>query len=232
MKLPKPVVDYRKLRPNNINTPEFAHLKYLLGWVGYLVLYFVTENLIPYERCTPIHIALDDMVPFDERWVIFYTFWYLFLVGSLLIFVLYDVKSFTKLQIFIIITQVVAMTVYIVFPNRQDLRPEVFPRDNFLTDVIAFIYSFDTNTGVCPSLHVAYSVGIGSVWSKKKDAPVWWKVLCWFFVVMISLSTAFVKQHSVADIFAGAALGIVTEIAVYGKDYWLPKLRGKRTARG
>ena len=228
----KPVVDYRKLRLSNINTPEFSHLKYLLGWVGYFCLYFLTENLIPYERCTPVHIALDDLVPFDERWVIFYTFWYALLVFSLLIFLLYDVKSFTKLQIFIIITQVIAMTVYIVWPNRQDLRPEVFPRDNFLTRVIAFIYSFDTSTGVFPSLHVAYSVGIGSVWGKRKGTPVWQKALIWFFVVMISLSTAFVKQHSVADIFSGAALGILTEALVYGKDWWLPRLRGKKGKQG
>ena len=44
-----PAIDYRKLRLHNINTPEFRHLFLLLGWVGYFVLYFLTENLIPAE---------------------------------------------------------------------------------------------------------------------------------------------------------------------------------------
>lgn len=43
----KPVVDYRKLRLSNIRTPEYSHLLLLLGWVGYFLLYFLTENFIP-----------------------------------------------------------------------------------------------------------------------------------------------------------------------------------------
>ena len=42
------------------------------------------------------------------------------------------------------------MAVYIIFPNRQDLRPLVFPRDNLLTKGVALLYSVDTNTNVCP----------------------------------------------------------------------------------
>ena len=45
----KPVVDYRQLRPNNISSPQYRHLFWLLGWVGYFILYFLTENLIPPE---------------------------------------------------------------------------------------------------------------------------------------------------------------------------------------
>ena len=50
-----PTVDYRKLRLNNIKNTEFSHLKLLLGWVGYFVLYFLTENLIPADNCYPVH---------------------------------------------------------------------------------------------------------------------------------------------------------------------------------
>ena len=220
-----PVVDYRKFRLSKINTPEFSHLKLLLGWLGYFALYFLTENLIPMERCTPVHMWLDDRIPFHEGFLIPYVFWYLLIVLSLGWFLLYHVDGFKRLQTYIIITQVCAMAIYILFPNRQDLRPEVFPRDNFLTDCVRLLYSVDTNTGVCPSLHVAYSMGIASVWLKEKQASRAWKIFVVIAVILICLSTMFIKQHSAADFFAALPICLLAELLVYGKDYWLPRLR-------
>ena len=212
----KPVVDYREFRFSRLNEPRFSHVKLLGGWIVYFIFYFLTENLIPVERCHVIHSALDDLIPFNEYFLIFYCFWYVLLVGSLLWFFLYDIDSFKRLQIFIMITQMTAMTVYILYPSVQLLRPAVFPRDNFLTHVMAFIYAFDTPTGVCPSLHVAYSLGIASVWLKYKPASKSWKAFVVFSVVMISISTAFVKQHSVVDIAAALPAGVLAEYLVYG----------------
>lgn len=221
----QPVVDYRKFRFSKINDPEYSHLKLLAGWIVYFILYFLTENLIPPEKCHVIHGYLDDVIPFNEYFLIFYCSWYILLVGTLLYFLLYDIKSFRQLSTFIIITQLVAMLVYIVYPSRQDLRPLFFEHDNILTRLMAFIYAFDTSTGVCPSLHVAYSLGIGSAWLKKKNASVPWKAFVVFLVIMISVSTAFVKQHSVVDIAAAIPLGILAELLVYWKDYWKPRLK-------
>ena len=211
----KPVVDFRTFRFSRINEPQFSHLKYWLIWVVYFILYFLTENLIPQEACHPIHCALDDMIPFCEWFLIPYTFWYLLVFLSLLYFMFYDPDAFKKLSTYIFITQMVAMAVYILYPSRQDLRPVVFERDNILTRIMAFIYAFDTNTGVLPSLHVAYSLGIASVWIKRKETPLWWKVLLVFLVILISAATTFVKQHSALDVFAALPLGVLAEILTF-----------------
>lgn len=210
-----PEVDYRKLRFSNLRSDEYRHLLLLLGWVGYFTLYFLTENLIPAERCKPVHCFLDDLVPFCEWFVIPYVSWYLLIVGSLGWFALYDVQKFRQLQTYIIVTQVIAMAVYILFPNRQDLRPEVFPRENLCTQLLGLLYSFDTNTGVCPSLHVAYSLGIASAWLRKKDAAAGWKIAVTVWVVLICVSVSFVKQHSVVDIFAALPVGLFAEWFVF-----------------
>ena len=215
----KPVVDYRKFRLKKLNTPEFSHLKLLLGWVGYFALYFLTENLIPAEKCHPIHCGLDDIIPFCEWFLLPYVFWYALIVFSLGYFALYDVDSFKKLQTFIIITQVVAMAVYILYPNCQNLRPDEFSRDNFLTDCIGFLYAFDTNTGVCPSLHCAYSIGIASVWLKAKDVSKIWKAFVVIAVILICLSTMFIKQHSAVDFFAALPVCLLAEILVFKVFY-------------
>jgi membrane-associated phospholipid phosphatase len=221
----RPVIDYRGFRFSRLNEPRFSHLKLLLGWVFYFSMYFITENLIPAENCTPMHCALDDLIPFNEYFAIFYVGWYALVFGSLAFTLFYNVEGFRKLQTFIIITQLVAMAVYILFPSRQDLRPDSFERQNFFTWLLGIIYGFDTSTGVCPSLHVAYSLGILSVGLKDRQLHPLWKAALVFVVLMICLSVCFVKQHSAVDVFAALPLGLLAEILVYGKDYWLPRLR-------
>jgi len=221
----KPVVDYRTFRLSRINEPQFSHLKLLMGWVIYFALFFLTENLIPVEKCYPLHCWLDDVIPFNEYFVIPYVFWYVLIVVSLGYFLLYHIQSFRELSTYIFITQMTAMAIYIIFPNRQDLRPEQFINDNFLTRIMGLIYAFDTNTNVCPSLHVAYSLGIASAWVKEKGAWLWWKVFVVIAVIFVCLSVAFTKQHSVLDIFAAIPVCILAEGVVYGKSYWLPRLK-------
>ena len=221
----KQIYDYRGFRLSRLNEPRFRHMKLLGGWIFYFAMYFITENLIPASRCHPIHCALDDLIPFNEFFVIFYVGWYLLVFGSLLYYFLYDTEKFSLLQIYIIVTQVVAMACYILWPSRQDLRPEVFPRQNFLTAVMAFIYSFDTSTGVCPSLHVGYSMGILSVALKDRELPRGVKAALVFVVFMICLAVCFVKQHSALDVLAALPMCLLAEIVTYGRDYWLPRLR-------
>ena len=221
----QPVVDYREFRLSRINEPRFSHLKLLLGWVGYFAVFFLTENLISAEACYPVHCWVDDVIPFCEVFLIPYVGWYLLIIYSLGYFLLYNVDSFKRLQTYIIITQVVAMIIYVAFPTRQDLRPDVFERDNILTRCISLLYTVDTNTGVCPSLHVAYSLGIGSVWIKEKETSTWWKTFVVVAVVLICLSTMFIKQHSAVDFFAALPMCALAEILVYGRDYWPSRLK-------
>ena len=224
-KLKKKPVDYSGFSLRRLNEPRFSHVKLLGGWIFYFTMYFVTENLIPREACHPIHCALDDLIPFNEFFLIFYVGWYAFVFGALAYTFFYDVENFRKLQIFIICTQVIAMTCYVLYPSRQDMRPEVFERENVLTALMAFIYSFDTSTGICPSLHVGYSLGILSVALKDRELGAGWKALLSFVVLMICLAVCFVKQHSALDVFWALPMCLVAEIITYGKDYWLPRLR-------
>ena len=139
-------------------------------------------------------------------------------------------EGFKKLQTYIMITQAVAMLCYILYPSIQDLRPAVFPRQNFFTWILGIIYAFDTPTGVCPSLHVAYSVGIVSVALKDEKLSPGWKNAIVFFAVMVCLAVCFVKQHSAVDVAAAFPVCLLAEILVFGKCHWLPRIRRKKLA--
>ena len=228
----KKPVDYSGFSLRRLNEPRFSHMKLLGGWIFYFVMYFVTENLIPASACHPMHCALDDIIPFNEFFLIFYVGWYALVFCSLAYTLFFDVPNFKKIQTYIIITQVIAMTCYVIWPTRQDLRPTAFERDNFLTALTAFIYSFDTSTGVCPSLHVGYSLGILSVALKDRELGTGWKIALGFIVFMICCAVCFVKQHSALDVLFALPMCLVAEWLTFGKDYWLPRLRGskKKTA--
>ena len=225
----KPVVDYKQFRLSKITSPEYNHLLYLLGWVGYFILYFVTENLITTEYHV-IYSPLDDLLfPFCEWFVIPYVFWYFLIAFTLFYMALYNPKSFKRFMVFLMVCQYVGMTIYMIYPNGQNLRPDLtqLGRENPLTQLVGLLYSFDTNTNVCPSMHVAYSIGIASVWLKEKTANVPFKVFIVFCAVLISLSTAFIKQHSIVDAFVALPLCLLAEFVAFGKGYWFPKLKKK-----
>jgi len=166
-----------------------------------------------------VHHWLDDVIPFCEFFIVPYVLWYGLIVVTLTYFALYNPKNFKKLQIFITITQVVAMFIYIVWPSRQDLRPTEFARDNFFTDVVGLLYTIDTNTNVFPSLHVGYSLAMMSVWCKEDSAKWYAKLFISIFCITVCLSTAFVKQHSVLDGFASIIMCAVIEVILF-KDYY------------
>ena len=204
---------------SKLNDPCFSHLKWLLGWVFFFASYFLTEFLIPAEKCHVIYSPLDDLIPFCEYFVIPYVLWYVLIVGSLGYFLFYNIGSFVKLQKYFILTQAIAVIAYIIYPSCQNLRPESFANDNLFTALVGLLYSADTNTGVCPSLHCIYSIGIASVWLKEHGVSKGFKMFIVALAVLICMSTAFIKQHSVIDFVAAIPVCILAEFLVFRKEW-------------
>lgn len=210
MNLPKPCVDYRKLRLSRLNSPEFSHLKLLLYWPLYGLMFLFVERLSPINYYFPVYTTLDDLIPFNELFLLPYWFWFLFLIGMHVYTLLYDIDAFRGFMKFIIISYSIAIGIYLVFPTCQELRPLVFERDNILTRLVAGLYAFDTSTNVCPSIHVIGSVAVWCAsWHIKAFQTTGWK---WFFGIstfLISVSTVFLKQHSVVDILMAIPVCVI-----------------------
>ena len=207
----KPVVDYRQFRFSKIRDPQFNHLLYLTGWLVYFTLYYLTERFIPSGEGYQVECFLDHIIPFCEYFIVPYVLWYALIVGSLIYFALYNPKNFKNMQTFLILVQMMAMVIYIVFPNYQDLRPEAFENENIFTYITGRIYQVDTNSNVCPSMHVAFSIGMASTWIREKSAAKWVRVCIVLFCATVCISVAFVKHHSVLDIFAAIPLCMFAE---------------------
>ena len=224
----KKMVDYRNFRFSKLNTPEFQHLKYLVFWPVFGVLFLTVERLWIRDHYISIHCSLDDLIPFCEYFLIPYLFWFVFLIGMHLYTLLFDTESFKKLMRFIIVSYSLSMMIYIVFPNCQELRPLVFERDNLFTRFLAGFYQFDTNTNVCPSIHVIGSVAVMvSAWNSRHFHTPGWRIIFGVVTILISMSTVFLKQHSVLDVFAAVPVCILAYYAAYGRRKgelkWSPK---------
>ena len=101
-----------------------------------------------------------------------------------------------------------------IWPTCQNLRPAAFERDNLLTRFMAQFYQFDTNTNVCPSIHVlgTMAVLLTSYHCRSTSTPGW-KIAFTVAAVLICASTVFLKQHSILDVAAAFALCPVPSIA-------------------
>ena len=151
--------------------------------------------------------ALPILIPFCEWFVFPYLFWFVFLVGMLAYTFFWEVDGFRQMMWFIILTYSITMLIYFLFPTCQELRPQHFPRDNVLTRFMARFYAFDTNTNVCPSIHVIGAVAcMAAGWHSRRFGTRLWRTVFTVITVLICLSTVFLKQHSALDVFAALPL--------------------------
>jgi membrane-associated phospholipid phosphatase len=125
---------------------------------------------------------------------------------------LYDIKNFVRAEKIIVGMQIIAVITYIVWPSVQNLRPDHFEHNNICTWMLGILYSVDTPTGVCPSLHVGYTLAVLSAWIAAKDVKLWKKVLVTIWGFMICISVCFVKQHSFTDVWAAVVMYLFLEV--------------------
>lgn len=203
-----------------------------LYWPVYGALFYLLERAYQPDEYHVMYTPLDDLIPFCEWFVIPYVFWFAFLVGIHCWTAKYNAAAFKRLMAFVAISHTCTLLIFLLFPTCQQLRPPVFPRQNPLTQVVAFFYRIDTSTNVCPSLHV---VGSMAVWYAARDAGLFSRRLYRLFfhltTVLICLSTVFLKQHSVLDIAAGLLLSALVCRVVYRRPERNSSPRGWRTRR-
>ncbi len=207
---------------------QYHHWLYALVLPVYLVLFFVAEHVVgPDSAYTVIEHPLDTLIPFCEWFYIPYVLWYPFMVSVGLYLGFKDSVGFKRYMTYIGITFIAAVGLFILFPNGQELRPDLdtLGRDNLFVRAIRILYVADTNTNVCPSLHVVGSMAavFGILHHPRLRKTVWMPICGIILAVFICLATVFLKQHSVIDVFVGIPYGML----LYGAVYWLPAMLTK-----
>lgn len=205
-----------------VNLKELIR-KYKHGWVFlyfivYIIWFFSLEKAVT-TNYTPVKIWLDDYIPFCELFVIPYYLWFIYIFATVAYFFLTSKEDFYKCTAFLFIGMTICLIIYTIWPNGQNLRPDLsqIPRDNIFIRIVGKLYATDTSTNVCPSIHVFNSIGahIAIHRSKALKKHKWIQWSSFILMILICLSTMFLKQHSAFDVLAGIALSGVMYILVY-----------------
>ena len=133
--------------------------KYRHAWVFlytfiYLPWYMYLERTITHEYHV-LHTWVDDIIPFNEYFIIPYFIWFIYVASVLIFFFFKDVDEFYRFGLYLALGMSISLFICQIFPNGTDLRPvNLDPNKNIFTHLVAFIYKTDTNTNVFPSIHV------------------------------------------------------------------------------
>ncbi len=211
------LIDYRRLTFASLRSGgEFNYLLYALFWPFFGIMFGTVERVWIREEYHPIYCSLDDNIPFCEYFLIPYLFWFVYLVGIHIYGLLFDSEAFRQLMVFIMVSYSIAIAVYLIYPNCQELRPTSFERDNIFTSFMAGFYKFDTNTNVCPSIHVIGSAATAAcAWNSKYFSTWKWRLAFVIVALLISFSTVFLKQHSIIDIIAAVPVCVIAYAVAY-----------------
>lgn len=209
---------------------KYDHIWLLLYAPIFVTVFDFLEKLIsPESNYWVSYTPIDDLIPFNELFVIPYVIWfpYIFLIGAFLFFV--DKDAFIRYLWGFIIGFSTAMVFFVILPNGQNLRPAVFPRENFLTDIVEHLYENDTNTNVLPSMHVigAWIIFFAHLDCKKlrKKSLI---IIAAVLAVLTTLSTVFIKQHSFLDVVWGLIWSVVLYFIVY---VWMKSAMERKKAK-
>ncbi len=204
------------------------HFFLCLFFVVYMVWFSYLEGTVT-RHYHIIHMALDDMIPFCEVFVVPYLLWFFYVTWGVVYFGTHSKKDYYRLCAFLFTGMAVFLIVSTLYPNGQDLRPHTFARDNVFTWLVQIIYAFDTPTNLFPSIHVYNSIGVqlavmnSDLFRRKPAVRIGSGILC----VAIILSTLFIKQHSVFDVVTALILAAVMYCIVYAPE-WVRQTQTQR----
>lgn len=201
---------------------KYKHAWPLLYVFIYMPWFILLESRIPadYTGLHIIHSPLDDFIPFCELFVIPYLIWFLY-IPAIFLFLFYHSKNeFYRICAYEFTGMTIALIIYTIYPNGLHLRLSELNRDNFLIHIVQFLYSNDTPTNVCPSIHVFATISahiclIKSPHMKEQHTRKIIKVVSLILAILICLSTVFLKQHSIIDLVCGALLSILLYFVIF-----------------
>lgn len=210
----------RTRKPLRIGTVEnYHHHWYLLIWLVYLTLFVIAEHVVT-DNYWVSYLPLDDKIPFCRFFVVPYCLWHPLLFLMTLYLMFYDAEGLKRYMLYIGFGFGGSILFCLLFPNGQDLRPAQFAQNDIFTWAVGHIYAADTNTNVLPSMHV---IGCAALTLACFDSePLRRRHLHLVMLPLgfiISMSTVFIKQHSILDVFAAIPVSAALYFLIYHHEF-------------
>ncbi len=142
----------------------------------------------------------DKYIPFWPSWIWIYSFLYYVAIG----FVVTSIQSITQGVYLIfdaILLLLVQVLIFFFLPSTVPPEYRQYEVTGLSTRFLKFVQGQDNGRNCMPSMHCSVAMFVSLLLY-----PVIGNA-SWFFVALISISCLLVKQHQMADILPGIALG-------------------------
>lgn len=168
-----------------------------------------------------IHSKLDDIIPFNELFIIPYASWFFYINVSshILAIVFGEIQEVFRFEVFTVIGELVFLLTSTFWPNGLDIRPKVMPRDNALVRLVWSFYRVDPPINVTPTIHVYSTIAAMIAGTHMKKVPKLPRYIYVYWGVLICVSVVFVKQHSVVDVAGALIMAVVVYPICYRTDF-------------
>lgn len=198
---------------------KYSHaLPVLIYMAVYITWFVLLENKVTTYKI--IHTMADDKIPFCEFFVIPYYMWFVYVAACVAFAFFTDKEEYYKSLVFLMTGMTVFLIVSTIWPNGHNLRPLIMPRDNVCTRLVSKLYDTDTPTNLWPSIHVYNSLGahLCITHCKFTRDKKYITIPSLIIAVSIILSTMFIKQHSLFDVFTAFLMALLMTIIVYHRE--------------
>lgn len=200
-------------------------LQYKHAWVFayfliYLPWYFGIQQRVNVEF-HDVYTFIDEAIPFVSWFILPYVYWFLFVATTIAFLFFFYKEDFYKCTAFLFIGMTICLIAFTIYPTSFDHRPITIEANTFNQYLVQFIYTADKSQNVCPSIHVYNSIGcaIALIKCPRFQNSITMKSVAIISAVLITLSTMFVKQHSIIDVSCAIVLSIILYYIIYKIDY-------------
>lgn len=197
---------------------KYKHGLVLVYFFIYMIWFTYLERTVT-TTFTPVHSKIDKYIPFMEIFIIPYFLWFIFIFVTVAYLFLSSKQEFYRCCAFLFVGMTICLIIYTIWPNGHYLRVnlDTLGRSNIFTRALGRLYSFDTATNVFPSIHVYNSIGamIAIRRSERLRNIKWLQISSFILTVLICMSTVYLKQHSILDVFGGIILGVIMYAFIY-----------------
>jgi len=185
------------------NKKEFWLLVALLGIQ--LIIYAIGESFG--YRAHFLVSSFDDKIPLIKWFVYFYVIWYPMWILVPYMISFYSKEKFLKYLTTILICIFTTLIIFIIYPTVM-AEPTINGTD-FTSKLLVLLFELGSPTKCIPSLHVVYAVMFALPLIKEEKIPKYIKVIIYFLVIGIILSTVLIKKHLIYDAISAIILCLV-----------------------
>lgn len=184
--------------------PQYAVLSLTAGLLLNSLIYWGTQQIMKNAVHYDLTGRLEEAIPFQKEWIIIYIASYLFWAVCYIMVAKRGKEEWYRFSTADMLSRLVCCFFFLVLPT-TNIRPEV-NGNGICSFLVRFIYQNDEATNLFPSIHCLCSWLCFLGLRKERKISIVYRFLAFVMAILICLSTVFVKQHYVIDIFGGVII--------------------------